>query len=222
MFKSHRPEKNLFSVRENKKENIMVLSVELVLFYLFSSLTAISSLMVIRSENPVHSVLFLILAFFNAAGLLILMEMEFLSLIFIVVYVGAIAILFLFVVMMLNVKISEVEDEVLQYLPVGGTIGLIFLFLIFFIIEGDFVSFNGQANSIYLDWFQQVDVVSNIETLGQVLYTEYLVYFLLAGVILLVAMVGAIVLTMSTRTSLRRQLIFQQVSRDFDNSTLLV
>ena len=124
--------------------------------------------------------------------------------------------------MMLNVKISEVEDEVLQYLPVGGTIGLIFLFLIFFIIEGDFVSFNGQANSIYLDWFQQIDVVSNIETLGQVLYTEYLVYFLLAGVILLVAMVGAIVLTMSTRTSLRRQLIFQQVSRDFDNSTLLV
>ena len=124
--------------------------------------------------------------------------------------------------MMLNVKISEVEDEVLQYLPVGGTIGLIFLFLIFFIIEGDFVSFNGQANSIYLDWFQQVDVVSNIETLGQVLYTDYLVYFLLAGVILLVAMVGAIVLTMSTRTSLRRQLIFQQVSRDFDNSTLLV
>ena len=222
MFKSHRPEKNLFSDRENKKENIMVLSVELVLFYLFSSLTAISSLMVIRSENPVHSVLFLILAFFNAAGLLILMEMEFLSLIFIVVYVGAIAVLFLFVVMMLNVKISEVEDEVLQYLPVGGTIGLIFLFLIFFIIEGDFVSFNGQANSIYLDWFQQVDVVSNIETLGQVLYTEYLVYFLLAGVILLVAMVGAIVLTMSTRTSLRRQLIFQQVSRDFDNSTLLV
>ena len=192
------------------------------LFYLLAGIALISSIMVISARNPVHSVLFLILAFFNAAGLLILMEMEFLSLIFIVVYVGAIAVLFLFVVMMLNVKISEVEDEVLQYLPVGGTIGLIFLFLIFFIIEGDFVSFNGQANSIYLDWFQQVDVVSNIETLGQVLYTEYLVYFLLAGVILLVAMVGAIVLTMSTRTSLRRQLIFQQVSRDFDNSTLLV
>ena len=196
--------------------------VTLNLFYLLAGIALISSIMVISARNPVHSVLFLILAFFNAAGLLILMEMEFLSLIFIVVYVGAIAVLFLFVVMMLNVKISEVEDEVLQYLPVGGTIGLIFLFLIFFIIEGDFVSFNGQANSIYLDWFQQVDVVSNIETLGQVLYTEYLVYFLLAGVILLVAMVGAIVLTMSTRTSLRRQLIFQQVSRDFHNSTLLV
>ena len=196
--------------------------VTLNLFYLLAGIALISSIMVISARNPVHSVLFLILAFFNAAGLLILMEMEFLSLIFIVVYVGAIAVLFLFVVMMLNVKISEVEDEVLQYLPVGGTIGLIFLFLIFFIIEGDFVSFNGQANSIYLDWFQQVDVVSNIETLGQVLYTEYLVYFLLAGGVLLVAMVGAIVLTMSTRTSLRRQLIFQQVSRDFDNSTLLV
>ena len=196
--------------------------VTLNLFYILSGIALISSIMVISARNPVHSVLFLILAFFNAAGLLILMEMEFLSLIFIVVYVGAIAVLFLFVVMMLNVKISEVEDEVLQYLPVGGKIGLIFLFLIFFIIEGDFVSFNGQANSIYLDWFQQVDVVSNIETLGQVLYTDYLVYFLLAGVILLVAMVGAIVLTMSTRTSLRRQLIFQQVSRDFDNSTLLV
>ena len=147
--------------------------VTLNLFYLLAGIALISSIMVISARNPVHSVLFLILAFFNAAGLLILMEME-------------------------------------------------FLFLIFFIIEGDFVSFNGQANSIYLDWFQQVDVVSNIETLGQVLYTEYLVYFLLAGVILLVAMVGAIVLTMSTRTSLRRQLIFQQVSRDFDNSTLLV
>ena len=196
--------------------------ITLNLFYLLGGIALISSIMVISARNPVHSVLFLILAFFNSAGLLILMEMEFLSLIFIVVYVGAIAVLFLFVVMMLNVKISEVEDEVLQYLPVGGTIGLIFLFLIFFIIEGDFVSFNGQANSIYLDWFQQVDVVSNIETLGQVLYTDYLVYFLLAGVILLVAMVGAIVLTMSTRTSLRRQLIFQQVSRDFDNSTLLV
>ena len=198
------------------------MNIEALLFYIFSSIAVVSGIMVISSRNPVHSVLFLVLVFCNAAGLLLLLETEFLAMLFLVVYVGAIAVLFLFVVMMLNVKISEVEDEILQYLPVGGTIGLIFLFLIFFIIEGDFVSFNGQANSIYLDWFQQVDVVSNIETLGQVLYREYLVYFLLAGVILLVAMVGAIVLTMSTRTSLRRQLIFQQVSRDFDNSTLLV
>ena len=192
------------------------------LFYLLAGLALISSIMVISARNPVHSVLFLILAFFNTAGLLILMEMEFLSLIFVVVYVGAIAVLFLFVVMMLNVKISELEDELLQYLPVGGIIGLIFLFLIFFIIEGDFLSFDGSTSNIYLDWFQQVDVVSNIGTLGQVLYTDDFLYFLLAGVILLVAMVGAIVLTMSTRTSLRRQLIFQQVSRDFENSTLLV
>ena len=98
------------------------------LFYLLAGLALISSIMVISARNPVHSVLFLILAFFNTAGLLILMEMEFLSLIFVVVYVGAIAVLFLFVVMMLNVKISELEDELLQYLPVGGIIGLIFLF----------------------------------------------------------------------------------------------
>ena len=120
--------------------------VTLNLFYILSGIALISSIMVISARNPVHSVLFLILAFFNAAGLLILMEMEFLSLIFIVVYVGAIAVLFLFVVMMLNVKISEVEDEVLQYLPVGGTIGLIFLFLIFFIIEG--ISFLSMVKQI--------------------------------------------------------------------------
>ena len=158
----------------------------------------------------------------TASGLFVLIGAEFIGMIMAIVYVGAVAVLFLFVVMMLNVKISELEDELLQYLPVGGIIGLIFLFLIFFIIEGDFLSFDGSTSNIYLDWFQQVDVVSNIGTLGQVLYTDYFLYFLLAGVILLVAMVGAIVLTMSTRTSLRRQLIFQQVSRDFENSTLLV
>ena len=121
--------------------------VTLNLFYILSGIALISSIMVISARNPVHSVLFLILAFFNAAGLLILMEMEFLSLIFIVVYVGAIAVLFLFVVMMLNVKISEVEDEVLQYLPVGGTIGLIFLFLIFFsLLKG--ISFLSMVKNI--------------------------------------------------------------------------
>jgi len=121
------------------------------LFYFLSGIVLISSVMVISARNPVHSVLFLILAFFNTAGLLLLMETEFLALIFIVVYVGAICVLFLFVVMMLNIKVLEVEDEVLQYLPVGGLIGLIFLFEIFFIIDGDFVSFNGQVENLYVD-----------------------------------------------------------------------
>ena len=180
--------------------------------------------MVISARNPVHSVLFLILVFCNAAGLLILLEAEFLALLFIVVYVGAIAVLFLFVVMMLNVKISEVQDEVLQYLPIGGLIGIVFLLEIFLIIEGDFVSLLNTNNISpeYINWFSNKDSISNIQTLGDVLYTDYVIFFLLAGVILLIAMVGAIVLTMSTRTSLRRQFIYQQVSRDFENAVFLV
>ena len=180
--------------------------------------------MVISARNPVHSVLFLILVFCNAAGLLILLEAEFLALLFIVVYVGAIAVLFLFVVMMLNVKISEVQDEVLQYLPIGGLIGIVFLLEIFLIIEGDFVSLlnTNNINPEYINWFSNKDSISNIQTLGDVLYTDYVIFFLLAGVILLIAMVGAIVLTMSTRTSLRRQFIYQQVSRDFENAVFLV
>ena len=151
-------------------------------------------------------------------------EAEFLALIFIVVYVGAIAVLFLFVVMMLNVKITEIQDEVLQYLPIGGLIGIVFMLEIILIIDGDFVSLiNPSAeNPVYIDWFAQVDPITNIQTLGNVLYTDYVLFFLLAGVILLVAMVGAIVLTMSTRSSVRRQFIYQQVARDFDNAVFLV
>jgi NADH-quinone oxidoreductase subunit J len=197
---------------------------ELTLFYFFSGVALFSAIMVISARNPVHSVLFLILVFCNSAGLLILLEAEFLALIFIVVYVGAIAVLFLFVVMMLNVKITEIQDEVLQYLPIGGLIGIVFLLEIFLIIEGDFVSLinPNQDNAVYIDWFAQIDSISNIQTLGNVLYTDYVLFFLLAGVILLIAMVGAIVLTMSTRSSLRRQFIYQQVSRDFDNAVFLV
>jgi len=200
------------------------MSFELALFYFFSGIALFSAIMVISARNPVHSVLFLILVFCNSAGLLVLLEAEFLALIFIVVYVGAIAVLFLFVVMMLNVKISEVQEEVLQYLPIGGLIGIVFLLEIFLIIEGDFISLidSNQDNHVYIDWFAQVDSISNIQTLGNVLYTDYVLFFLLAGVILLIAMVGAIVLTMSTRTSLRRQFIYQQVSRDFDNAVFLV
>jgi NADH:ubiquinone oxidoreductase subunit 6 (subunit J) len=126
---------------------------------------------------------------------------------------------------MLNVKISEVQDEVLQYLPIGGLIGIVFLLEIFLIIEGDFISLLDNNNIIspeYVNWFTNKDSVSNIQTLGDILYTDYVLFFLLAGVILLIAMVGAIVLTMSTRTSLRRQFIYQQVSRDFDNAVFLV
>jgi len=197
---------------------------EFALFYFFSGIALFSAIMVISARNPVHSVLFLILVFCNSAGLLILLEAEFLALIFIVVYVGAIAVLFLFVVMMLNIKIAEVQNEVFQYLPIGGLIGIVFLLEIFLIIEGDFISLldSSTLNPSYVNWLTNKDYVPNIQTLGDVLYTDYVLFFLLAGVILLIAMVGAIVLTMSTRTSLRRQFIYQQVSRDFDNAVFLV
>ena len=148
------------------------------LFYFFSGVALLSGIMVIRSRSPVHSVLFLILAFCNVAGLLILMEAEFLAMIFIVVYVGAIAVLFLFVVMMLDIKISEVQDEILQYLPVGGLIGVVFFLEIFLVLEGDFVPLLSEKTTYYMDWSSKVDAMTN-ESLGQMLYTHYA--FLLPG-----------------------------------------
>jgi NADH-quinone oxidoreductase subunit J len=197
---------------------------ESILFYLFGALTLLSAVMVISSRNPVHSVLFLILSFVGSSGLLILLEAEFMAMIFIVVYVGAIAVLFLFVVMMLNIKISEVIDEIYQYLPVGGLIGIIFLLEVFIIVDNDFVPLlsDGNMPSAYVDWSGHIDNVTNLSSLGQVLYTHYALAFLMAGIILLVAMIGAIVLTMQIRTTVRRQHIFQQVSRDADNAIYLV
>jgi NADH-quinone oxidoreductase subunit J len=196
---------------------------ESILFYLFGSITLLSAIMVISSRNPVHSVLFLILSFCGSSGLLILLEAEFMAMIFIVVYVGAIAVLFLFVVMMLNIKISEVIDEIYQYLPVGGLIGIIFLLEVFIIVDNDFVPLLPvEIPSTYVDWSGQIDNVTNLSSIGQVLYTDYALAFLMAGIILLVAMIGAIVLTMQTRTTVRRQHIFQQVSRDADNAIYLV
>ena len=197
---------------------------ESILFYLFGAITLLSAIMVISSRNPVHSVLFLILSFCGSSGLLILLEAEFMAMIFIVVYVGAIAVLFLFVVMMLNIKISEVIDEIYQYLPVGGLIGIIFLLEVFIIVDNDFVPLlsDGNMPSAYVDWSGRIDNVTNLSSLGQVLYTHYALAFLMAGIILLVAMIGAIVLTMQIRTTVRRQHIFQQVSRDADNAIYLV
>jgi NADH-quinone oxidoreductase subunit J len=197
---------------------------ESILFYLFGAITLLSAIMVISSRNPVHSVLFLILSFCGSSGLLILLEAEFIEMIFIVVYVGAIAVLFLFVVMMLNIKISEVIDEIYQYLPVGGLIGIIFLLEVFLIVDNDFVPLlsNVSGDLSYVNWETQIDNVTNLSSLGQVLYTHYAITFLMAGIVLLVAMIGAIVLTMQIRITVRRQHIFQQVSRDADNAIYLV
>lgn len=196
---------------------------ELTLFYIFSTLSVVSAIMVISARNPVHSVLFLILVFMNASALLLLIEAEFIAIIFIVVYVGAIAVLFLFVVMMLDIKIAESSRDFYKYLPFGSLIGFIFFVEIFLVVNGDLPApISGYTlDPQYVNWGQLIDPVTNIEALGQILYTYYFIYFLIAGLILLVAMIGAIVLTMQFNRQVRRQVVYRQVSRNFENAIFL-
>jgi len=185
--------------------------------YIFSALAIGSAVMVIGSRNPIHSVLALILVFFNSAALLLLLEVEFLAMIFLVVYVGAIAVLFLFVVMMLNINQVELSENWVRYLPVGGLIGIIFLLEIFLILDSTFFVVESQP---YLSWFTYFDQKTNIEVLGQILYTEYWFYFIIASMILLVAMIGAIVLTLTHQTA-RRQNIYYQLERRAEDAIRL-
>jgi NADH-quinone oxidoreductase subunit J len=200
------------------------MNIEALLFYIFSSIAIISGIMVISSRNPMHSVLFLVLVFCNAAGLLLLLETEFLAMLLLIVYVGAVAVLFLFVVMMLNIRLTELNESVLRYIPLGGIMLLIFLFEILSVINGDLIPFfsnnlfifeqdnvilNQDLNTIF--WTNQINPTTNIEALGIVLYTYYVYCFMVASLILLVAMIGAILLTMRKRTNVRKQEIFDQV-----------
>jgi NADH-quinone oxidoreductase subunit J len=178
-------------------------------FYLFAGICVASAVMVIASRNPVHSVLYLILAFVNAAGLFVMMGAEFLAMILIVVYVGAVTVLFLFVVMMLDVDFSELKQGMLQYLPVGMLIGGIFLAELLLVV-GAWVIGAGVPQAITSPI---PATISNTEAIGLVLYTRYVDFFEAAGMILLVAMVGAIVLTLQHRVRVRRQDIGEQVAR---------
>lgn len=206
------------------------------LFYFFSTLLLLAGVMVIQSKNPVHSVLFLILVFFNAAGLLILLGLDFFAMIFLVVYVGAIAVLFLFVVMMLNIKLAEINEKKLRYLPVGGLLGILFLFEIFLIVNNDlvyttFTVFLNENNFLlntqsvstnqylqFTDWSSILDTIPNIQAIGMLIYTYYFYFFLMASLILLVAMIGAIVLTMHKSVDVKRQQVFKQNTREFSKT----
>jgi NADH-quinone oxidoreductase subunit J len=183
-------------------------------FYLFSAIMVGSALMVVAARNPVHAVLFLILAFVNAAGLFVMLSAEFLAMILIVVYVGAVAVLFLFVVMMLDVDFAELKQGFLQYLPIGALIGVVFLIELIFVaatvvaggkIAGAPLAVNAVAES--------ARKLSNVKAIGQVLYTTYVYYFEAAGLILLVAMIGAIVLTLRRREGVKRQSSGEQSAR---------
>jgi NADH-quinone oxidoreductase subunit J len=187
-------------------------------FYLFSGVCIASALMVIASKNPVHSVLFLILAFVNAAGLFVMMGAEFLAMILIVVYVGAVAVLFLFVVMMLDVDFAELRQGFLQYLPVGALVGVAFLGELLLVVGAWAIGAQvPQAISAPIP-----PNISNTEALGRVLYTQYVYYFQAAGLVLLVAMVGAIVLTLRHKPNIKRQNISDQVARTRETAIEIV
>ena len=187
------------------------MSASLLSFYIFSAVILLSALMVISSRNPVHSVLFLILAFFNAAGLFIILHAEFLAMILIIVYVGAVAVLFLFVVMMLDFKVSLEKSNILQYMPIGIFVGMVFISeLIIVLINTKLELKNIQILTNPLSNFENL---TNTEAIGSILYTDYILYFQISGVILLVAMVGSIVLTLREREGVKRQSVPQQLER---------
>jgi NADH-quinone oxidoreductase subunit J len=185
--------------------------VQALVFYLFAAVAVASGAMVINSRYPVHSVLFLILAFFNAAGLFVLMGAEFLAMILVVVYVGAVAVLFLFVVMMLDINFVELRQGFIRYLPVGAAIGLVLLAELV-LVTGAWTVAPGVPDALTAP-VPPVAETTNTHALGGLLYTRYVYLFQAAGLILLIAMIGAIVLTLRSREGVRRQSIEAQNAR---------
>nr|UNJ18894.1 NADH dehydrogenase subunit 6 [Cyanidiaceae sp.] len=191
--------------------------IKLVLFYFFSGLSLVSTSMVISVRNPVFSVLFLILVFFNVVGLLLLLGAEFLSLLFLIVYVGAIAVLFLFVVIILNLRFIELRSSFFYYVFFGGFVGVIFLFEIFIILNNDLTFVSNYFLERKRIWVQELENYTNLQVLGSVLYTSYFYLFILSGFVLLVAILGAIVLTLHQKVQVRKQDLNIQVVRSFDD-----
>lgn len=203
----------------------MFLSTPLIIF-LFSSFSLVSSVVVITATNPVHSVFALIFVFVNVASILLVLRIEFISLLFLVVYVGAVAVLFLFVIMMLNVKLNEVSDSSVSYLPLGLVLGVLFLIEVSLVMTNDLVSLSGEflhrslisqnmfsgssASHMHLESIMYVS--NNLQLIGAILYTDFFFPFVLAGFLLFLAMIGAIVLSLIKTSSTLKQDIFKQVS----------
>lgn len=197
-----------------------------LIIFLFSSFALVSSSVVITATNPVHSVFALIFVFVNVASVLLVLRVEFISLLFLVVYVGAVAVLFLFVIMMLNVKLNEVSDNSVSYFPLGLVLGVLFLLEVSLILTGDLLPFSGEllyrslvaqnllsgASSSHLHLESVLLVPNNMQLLGSIIYTDLFFPFVLAGLLLFLAMVGAIVLSLMKASSALKQDIFKQVS----------
>lgn len=190
--------------------------VQALSFYLFAGILILSALMVITARNPVHSVLFLILAFFNAAGLFVLLGAEFIGLILVIVYVGAVAVLFLFVVMMLDINFAELRKGAMHFVPVGLLIGGVLLFELVALYSS--WTFSPDAEENRATPLSAFDNITNTEALGRVLYTDYIFAFQLAGLILFVAMIGAIVLTLRRRPGIRKQSVSAQHNRRVEDA----
>lgn len=199
--------------------------VSTLLFYFFSTIIIFSALMMISVQNSIYAVLFLVLSFVAATGLLCMLECDFIALIFIIIYVGAIAVLFLFVVMMLDVKTTKLTKDTFKYFPFGGFIGIVFLVELFFVIL-DFFRYNPYESGIfvnyYINWFDVIDLFTELEALGQVLYTFFVLQFLIAGIILLLSVIAAVglALTMNRKIKLKSQLTFRQLSRTYSSVLL--
>jgi NADH-quinone oxidoreductase subunit J len=192
-----------------------------IAFYVFAAVVVASGAMVVVSRNPVYSVLFLILAFFNAAALFVLIGAEFIAMILVIVYVGAVAVLFLFVVMMLDINMAKLREGFLDYLPIGAMIGAAMLAEILFGI-----GVWGSGTSDTVQAFNRAGIqpmaVDNTRAIGQVLYTQYFYLFQVAGAVLLVAMIGAIVLTLRSRPGVRRQRVSEQLYRSREEAMTVV
>lgn len=184
------------------------MSAELFLFWLMGAVTVASAVMVISAKNPVHSVLFLILCFFNAAGLFVLIGAEFLAMVLVVVYVGAVAVLFMFVVMMLDINFARLREGFIEYLPVGALVGLVLLAEL--VLVGGTWAVREPTTPAVPAFAEAVD---NTRALGRLLYTEHFLVFQIAGLVLLVAIVGAIALTLRERVGVKRQDVARQVHR---------
>jgi NADH-quinone oxidoreductase subunit J len=199
--------------------NFMIIN---LFFYFFSFVLIISALMTILSQNSIYSVLFLVLSFVSSSSVLFLLECEYISLIFIIIYVGAIAVLFLFVVMMLDVKTVYLAKDSLKYFPFGSFIGIVFLIETLFIVPSTFESINPYDTSFllnyYFDWFNKLDYFTEVMSIGHLLYTDYIIQFLLSGNILLLATIGPVTLVLIRSTKItKKQVTFKQLSRTYSS-----
>ncbi|MCL4161516.1 UNVERIFIED_CONTAM: hypothetical protein GTU68_058002 [Idotea baltica] len=185
-----------------------------LLFFIFSFLTVLSALLVISVKNPIHSVLYLILVFCGSSGILLMLGVEFLGLMFIVVYVGAIAVLFLFVIMMLNIKIIELNENLISYLPISALLIVLLLLEFFILLDKNFLLDLTLTVTPYTDWYTSFNAMANVNLIGLIIYTWLFPAFVIMGLCLLVAMIGPIVLTLNQYKYVLRQNIFEQNLRN--------